>query len=69
MPPNWSYRFLPFGYLVVSLAVAVQMDTTIALASGVLMLIAGLLVLKMRDDYRNKSPTAKTPGRARVRQR
>ena len=56
MFPNWIYRMLPFVYVVVGLAVAVKMDSAIAVASGVLLVIAGLLVLKMRADYRNQVP-------------
>jgi hypothetical protein len=59
MFPNWIYRILPFVYVVVGLAVVVKMDSTIAVASGVLLLIAGLLVLKMRADYRNQVRAAK----------
>jgi uncharacterized protein YjeT (DUF2065 family) len=69
MFPNWIYRMLPFVYVVVGLAVVVKMDSTIAVASGVLLVIAGLLVLKMRADYRNQVPAAKPPGRANVRRR
>lgn len=54
--PEWLYRMLPFAYIVAGVAVAAKMDSAIALVSGALLVIAGLLIWKLRADYRREVP-------------
>jgi hypothetical protein len=53
---------LPFAYIVVGIIVATEMDSLLATGSGVLLGITGLLIWKMRVDYRREITT--TNGRA-----
>jgi hypothetical protein len=46
--PDWICRMLPFAYVAVGLVVAIKMDSPIGVGSGVLLVITGLLIWKMR---------------------
>ena len=52
--PDWIYRMLPVAYLIGGLVISYRMDSFIGVASGVLLGSAGLLVWKMRSDYRRE---------------
>ena len=51
---DWIYRILPFAYIVLGLIVATEMDSLLATGSGVLLGITGLLIWKMRVDFRRE---------------
>jgi len=63
--PEWLYRMLPFAYILAGIAVAAKMDSAIALVSGALLVLAGLLIWKLRADYRREVPAIR--GRKTVR--
>ncbi len=52
--PDRIYRMLPFAYIVVGIIVATEMDSLLGTGSGVLLGITGLLIWKMRVDYRRE---------------
>lgn len=52
--PDWIYRTLPFAYLVAGFVIVYMMDSFIGTASGVLLGFTGLLIWKMRSDYRRE---------------
>ncbi len=54
LPPDRIYRMLPFAYIVVGIIVATEMDSLLGTGSGVLLGITGLLIWKMRVDYRRE---------------
>jgi hypothetical protein len=53
--PDWIYRVLPYLYVVVGFVVASGMDSSIAVCSGALLAFTGLLIWKMRSDYRREN--------------
>lgn len=57
--PDWIYRMLPFSYVLVGIIVATKMDSSIAVGSGALLVFTGLLIWKMRADYRREIAAAK----------
>jgi len=52
--PDWIYRMLPAAYLVIGLIVVSKMDSPVGTASGVLLALAGVIIWKMRVDYRRE---------------
>lgn len=59
--PDWIYRMVPFVYIAVGLIVASHESSSIVVSSGALLVMAGLLVWKMRIDYRrDRRSTAAT---------
>lgn len=52
--PDWIYRVLPFVYILIGLIVATEMDSIIGTGSGVLLGITGLIIWKMRIDFRRE---------------
>lgn len=57
--PDWVYRILPFVYIMIGLMVASSMDHSIGVGSGVILVITGLFVWKMRIDYRREIAASK----------
>jgi hypothetical protein len=53
-PPDRIYRTLPFAYIALGIIVATEMDSLLGTGSGVLLGITGLLIWKMRVDYRRE---------------
>ncbi len=54
--PEWLYRMLPLAYVLAGVAVAAKMDSALAMVSGGLLVIAGVLIWKLRADYRREVP-------------
>ena len=52
--PDWIYRMLPVVYLVIGFIVVSKMDSPVGTASGVLLGITGVIIWKMRVDYRRE---------------
>lgn len=50
--PDWLYEAFPYSYFVAGLVVLTQIDNRWALFSGVLLLLAGTMVLAMRYHFR-----------------
>lgn len=52
--PEWLYEATPYVYILGGLATVGLLKNGVAMVSGVLLLSAGALVLKLRRDYRAK---------------
>ena len=50
--PKPVYETLPVLYVIAGIATIISTDTYVALISGLLLAIAGLLILLMRRNYR-----------------
>ena len=50
--PDWLYEAMPFVYMVAGFAAIFHFGTPAGLAVGVLLLLAALMILKMRKDAR-----------------
>ena len=57
--PDWLYESMPFIYAVAGLAVISNVDTPAGYGAGTMLLLAALVILKMRNDYRNFKATIK----------
>lgn len=55
--PDWLYEALPFVYVAGGLATISHFDTPAGHGAGALLLFAALVILKMRNDYRNFKDT------------
>ena len=55
--PDWLYESMPFVYAVTGLATICHVDTPVGYGAGALFLLAALVILKMRNDYRNLKET------------
>ncbi len=55
--PNWLYESMPFIYAVAGLATISSADTPAGYGVGGLLLLAALVILKMRNDYRKFKET------------
>ena len=54
MIPKHIYELLPFLYVLAGMASVMGLDVSSGKASGVLLMIAGVSVYKMRLDYRRE---------------
>ena len=50
--PAWLYEVLPFIYMVAGTTVSLVLGSVLAICSGVLLMCAGIHVLRMRRHYR-----------------
>jgi hypothetical protein len=50
--PDWLYESLPVVYLVAGLATIIHFESPAGYGAGALLLLAAILILKMRRDYR-----------------
>ena len=64
--PAWLYELLPFIYLASGLLAATKLKGSLAIASGALLIAAGIQVLRMRGRYRK---AMREPYRVTVRSR
>lgn len=55
--PDWLYEALPFLYLAAGFAAIFHFDTPAGYGVGALLLLAALLIFKMRMDYRTFKET------------
>ena len=55
--PDWLYESMPFIYAVAGLATISYVDAPTGYGAGALLLLAALVILKMRNDYRNFKET------------
>lgn len=55
MLPRKLYELLPYFYIAVGIVCAVAIDSTIVLISSMLLIVAGVLVLLMRRNFRRPS--------------
>jgi hypothetical protein len=55
--PDWLYESMPFIYAVAGLVTMLHFDTPAGYGVGALLLLAALLTLKMRRDYRHFNET------------
>jgi hypothetical protein len=51
--PNWLYRILPFIYSVTGLVCFYFSENWIACLSGVLLITAGIIVWKLRKEFKD----------------
>jgi hypothetical protein len=51
--PNWLYGALPFGYILVGGATIFSLQGNLAIVSGVLLIVAGIIIWNLRREYRN----------------
>lgn len=52
--PTWLYEILPYVYIVVGALALIGVDITVGRLSGILLLTAAIVIIKMRRDCRNK---------------
>lgn len=57
--PDWLYESMPFIYAVAGLVTILRSDTPAGYGAGALLLLAALVILKMRNDHRNFKETIK----------
>ena len=57
--PDWLYESMPFMYAVAGIATISHFDTLAGYGVGALLLLAALLILKMRMDYRTFKETVR----------
>lgn len=50
--PQFIYEFLPYLYMLIGVLAMTKVTGKLGIASGLLMFCIGLLVLKMRMNYR-----------------
>ena len=55
--PDWIYESMPFVYALAGLVTIFHSETPVGYGAGALLLLAALLILKMRNDYRNFKDT------------
>jgi len=55
--PDWLYESIPFVYLAAGCAAILHSTTLAGYAAGALLLLAAVLILKMRKDYRTARDT------------
>ena len=55
--PDWLYESMPFIYAIAGLVTILHFETPAGYGVGALLLIAALVILKMRNDYRNFKET------------
>lgn len=50
--PKWVYELLPYLYVIVGLLALLNLETSGVKGCGFLLATSGLLIFKMRRDYR-----------------
>lgn len=55
--PDWLYESMPIIYAVAGLVTILHFETPAGYSVGALLLLAALVILKMRNDYRNFKET------------
>jgi len=56
MLPRPLYEALPYAYILAGIVTMGGIESPIAIGSGVLLAMAGTLVMMMRNDYRKRRP-------------
>ena len=55
--PDWLYRPLPYLYVSGGTTTAVATDSALGIGSGTILTLTGVLIWKMRVDYRREIAT------------
>ena len=55
--PNWLYEAMPFVYALAGILAILQVQTLAGYTVGALLLLAAVMILKMRLDNRNLKET------------
>jgi hypothetical protein len=57
--PDWLYELLPYFYALAGSVTILCMQTPAGFGAGALLLLAALIILKMRSEYRNLKDTVR----------
>jgi hypothetical protein len=54
--PNWIYKPLPYAFMFLGAVVLTATELSTGRISGLLLILAGVLIFKLRDDRHKVSP-------------
>ena len=60
--PDWLYESMPLVYAAAGILAIIHFESPEGYAAGAMLLLAAVVILKMRRDYRNLKGTIKLAG-------